>query len=119
MISDLPIKESRIAFLIIVGWSMVLFLYDFIMFKTGLYKRILSKAKPMTPKKYRAFKALLILLMPIAPLICLSSFVTSGFLTGEWEFFLYVWGCPAVLTFPSWLILRHIGQIQIRKMNKD
>lgn len=119
MISDLPIKDFRTIFSIVVIWSLVLFAYDFIMLKTGLLEKFLRKAKPLTPKKYRGFKTLLILLMPIVPLISLSSYVTIGFLTGKWEFWLYVWGCPTVLAFPSWLILKHIGQVQVRKMNKD
>lgn len=118
-VSDLPIKEFRIAFLVTVGWSIVLLLYDFIMLKIGLYKKILRKAKSMTPEKYRGFKSLLFLIMPVVPLIALSNFIIIGFITGEWEFWMYVFGMPTVLSFPSWLILKHVGQIQVDKMNND
>lgn len=111
---DLPLRTF---FFIAIVLSFVLFLYDRIMLKLGLYRKVLRKAKPFTPEKYNQFKILLKLLMPISPILCFATFIVSGLVTGKWLFFFYLYAAPAITAIPSWLILKHIGE-QAFKLHK-
>jgi archaellum biogenesis protein FlaJ (TadC family) len=112
------INEARNIFIFAVCASIFCLIYDFVMTKTGLYKKLLKKAPVMTESKYHSLRTASNIIAIVFVLVILKVIILNGIWTGNWLFVIYLSGTPLVFILPGWLIIRHLTKLNYERSKK-
>ena len=102
------ISEVKDIFRFAVCASVLILIYDFVMTKTGLYKRILRNVPYMTDAKYQMLRNVVNIIAIVLPIFVVLIIIRFGILAGNWLFHVYLYGSLLVLIFPGWLLISHL-----------